>query len=169
MEALPRIDALQEQVAHQGSSLRPFPRCDTVLTIVILQDLSYLGRDLSKVVMLDTNPDHVQLNQNNSILLTPWVGSRNDATSRELISLIPFLEALAINGVKDVREVIGHYQGEGKHIPTAYAEAEEKMRESKRIEWEAGREKREGKQKWIKALVGALGGGKVRFIPTISL
>ena len=111
--------------------------------------------------MLDTNPEHVQLQQSNSIVLTPWTGSLNDPTSRELVSLIPFLEALAIQNVKDVRTVIKHYQDGGKHIPTAYAEAEAKLKEAQRIKWEEGREAREGKKAWIKALFGSLGGGKV--------
>lgn len=117
-----------------------------------------MGRPLSKTIILDTSSEHVQLQPSNAILLTPWTGSKSDAVSRELISLIPFLEALAIQQVPDVRTVIGHYQGEGKHIPSAYAEAERREKDKVREEWEKGREAREGKQKWKNALFGAIGG-----------
>lgn len=128
-----------------------------------------MGRPLEKTVMLDTNPEHVQLQPGNSILLTPWTGSRNDATAKELVALIPFLEALAIKGAPDVRTVIKYY--EGKHIPTAYAEAEHRAKMVARDEWEAGRASREGKQAWLGALFGSLGGAKVspRSHPRVSL
>lgn len=53
------------------------------------QDLSYLNRDLSKVVLLDTNPDHASLQPENAIIIPKWDGTPGD---KGLIDMIPFLE-----------------------------------------------------------------------------
>lgn len=55
----------------------------------LVKDISHLNRDLSKVVILDVEPDHVSLQPENAIILEPWKGNKDD---RELIGLIPFLE-----------------------------------------------------------------------------
>lgn len=127
--------------------------------LVELQDLSYLGRPLERTIILDTDPSHFQLQPSNGILLTPWKGTRDD-TTKELVSLIPFLEALAIKSVKDVRPVIQYY--EGKHIPTAYAEAEAKAKKALVDKWEADKQAASsGVAGWISAALGSL--VKVRF------
>jgi TFIIF-interacting CTD phosphatase-like protein len=54
-----------------------------------LQDLSYLNRDLSKVVMLDTNAEHSALQPENAIIIKPWEGQSGD---KGLVDMIPFLE-----------------------------------------------------------------------------
>lgn len=53
------------------------------------QDLSYLNRDLSKVVMLDINEEHAALQPENAIIIKPWEGKGGD---KGLVDLIPFLE-----------------------------------------------------------------------------
>jgi hypothetical protein len=55
----------------------------------LLQDLSHLNRDLSKVIILDTNPDCVSLQPENAIILPKWKGDVND---KGLIALLPLLE-----------------------------------------------------------------------------
>jgi import inner membrane translocase subunit TIM50 len=58
---------------------------------VISQDLSYLNRDLSKVICLDTVPDHVSTHPENSIIVPKWKGDPHD---KGLVAMIPFLECL---------------------------------------------------------------------------
>jgi len=53
------------------------------------QDLSYLNRDLSKVIMIDTNAEHAALQPENAVIIKPWEGKGGE---RGLIDLIPFLE-----------------------------------------------------------------------------
>lgn len=53
------------------------------------QDLSYLNRDLSKVILIDTNAEHVALNPENAIVVPAWNGQPGD---KGLVDLIPFLE-----------------------------------------------------------------------------
>jgi len=120
----------------------------------LIKDLSYLGRPLERTIILDTNPDHTQLQPDNAIHLEPWHGTRGDATSKELVSLIPFLEALAIRGIKDVRTVIKYY--DGKHIPTAYAEAERKVKQDLLDKWERDKQASQGAVGWVKAALGSL-------------
>jgi TFIIF-interacting CTD phosphatase-like protein len=54
-----------------------------------IQDLSYLNRDLSKVIMIDTNPEHAALQPENAVIIKPWEGKGGE---RGLVDLIPFLE-----------------------------------------------------------------------------
>lgn len=53
------------------------------------QDLAYLNRDLSKVIVVDTNAEHSALQPENAIIIKPWEGKGGE---RGLIDLIPFLE-----------------------------------------------------------------------------
>jgi mitochondrial import inner membrane translocase subunit TIM50 len=51
--------------------------------------LSYLNRDLSRVVTVDTNAERYSLNRENAIILPKWNGDPQD---KGLIGIIPFLE-----------------------------------------------------------------------------
>jgi import inner membrane translocase subunit TIM50 len=54
-----------------------------------IKDLSHLNRDLSKVIIMDSNPDAFCLQPENGIALKPWKGEAKDAG---LLAYIPFLE-----------------------------------------------------------------------------
>lgn len=114
-----------------------------------------MGRPLEKIVMLDTRAEHVQLQKSNSILLTPWTASNTKEETNELISLIPFLEALVIKNVPDVRKVIMYY--DGAHIPTAYAKAEGAQKKALLEDWESKRASRQSSA-WISSIIQLLGG-----------
>ncbi|KAF4124845.1 mitochondrial import inner membrane translocase subunit TIM50 [Geosmithia morbida] len=85
----------------------------------IVKDISYLNRDPSKVIVLDTNAIHARKNPENAIILDPWNGEAGD---KELVSLIPFLEYIHTMQYSDVRKVIKSF--DGKHIPTEFARRE---------------------------------------------
>ncbi|KIY63347.1 HAD-like protein, partial [Cylindrobasidium torrendii FP15055 ss-10] len=95
-----------------------------------VKDLSYLNRDLSKVVLLDTIPEHGAAQPENAVIVPPWKGAPND---RNLIAMIPFLESLAIYKVPDVRPIIKAY--EGKDIPIEYAKKEAEAKQKHIEEW----------------------------------
>lgn len=78
-----------------------------------------MNRDLSKVIIIDTNAQHVQNQPDNAIILPKWTGDPKD---KELVSLIPFLEYIHTVQYKDVRQVLKSF--EGKHIPTEFARRE---------------------------------------------
>ncbi|TFK19107.1 HAD-like protein [Coprinopsis marcescibilis] len=98
----------------------------------IVKDLSYLNRDPSKVIMLDTDPEHICLQPENAVLVPKWKGDPKD---KGLIAMIPFLESIGIYKPEDIRPILKAY--EGKEIPIEYAktEAEAKARHVER--WKA--------------------------------
>ena len=55
----------------------------------VVKDLSYLNRDLSKVVMLETDVEHGALQPENTVGMKMWDGKAGD---RGLVDMIPFLE-----------------------------------------------------------------------------
>ncbi|KAI0363989.1 NIF-domain-containing protein [Pilatotrama ljubarskyi] len=99
-----------------------------------VKDLKYLNRDLSKVILLDTHPEHVKPNPENAIILPKWTGDPKD---RGLIAMIPFLESIAIFKTPDVRPVLQAYQG--KNIPLEFAKKEAEMKQKHLEEWEHSR------------------------------
>ncbi|KAF8655081.1 hypothetical protein AX16_003246 [Volvariella volvacea WC 439] len=102
----------------------------------IVKDLSYLNRDLSKVIMLDTNPEHVSTHPENSIVLDKWKGDPRD---NNLIAMIPFLESIGIYKPADVRPILQAYAG--KNIPLEYAKKEAEAKAKHIEEWEKGRKR----------------------------
>ncbi|OAX80647.1 mitochondrial import inner membrane translocase subunit tim50 [Emergomyces africanus] len=89
-----------------------------------VKDLSYLNRDLSKVIMIDTHAPHAKRQPENAIILDKWKGKPGD---KELVALIPFLEYVAGMGIEDVRPVIKSFKG--TNIPIEFARREKLMRE----------------------------------------
>ncbi|TGO10293.1 hypothetical protein BTUL_0139g00200 [Botrytis tulipae] len=84
-----------------------------------IKDLSYLNRDLSKVILIDTKAHHAKKQPENAIILKPWTG---DVQDKELVSLIPFLEYIPTMQYADVRKALKSF--EGTHIPTEFAKRE---------------------------------------------
>ncbi|KAF6226125.1 hypothetical protein HO133_008991 [Letharia lupina] len=111
-----------------------------------IKDLSFLNRDLSKIIMLDTVPAHAKLQPENAVILPKWKGDRQD---KELVSYIPFLEFIATFDSRDTREVLKSF--EGTHIPTEFARREAKIREKLQ------KENAEAKAKRPRRSVGFLG------------
>ena len=54
------------------------------------KDLSRLGRDVNKIIVIDTTKD---MEDENTIVINPWKGRKNDA---ELAELCPILAMIAI-------------------------------------------------------------------------
>ncbi|KAJ6171849.1 hypothetical protein N7470_000916 [Penicillium chermesinum] len=80
-----------------------------------IKDLSYLNRDLSKVILIDTKEEHARLQPENAIILNKWEGNPGDKT---LVGLIPFLEYVAGMGVEDVRPLLKSFDSsKGNDIP----------------------------------------------------
>ncbi|KAI0169990.1 NIF-domain-containing protein [Hypoxylon sp. FL1284] len=111
----------------------------------IVKDLSYLNRDLSKVIIIDTKAEHVRNQPENAVVLNKWTGDPKDT---ELVSLIPFLEYVHTMQYKDVREVLKSFKG--KHIPSEFARREAIARAEFQKQFEKEKRNRRGG-------VGALG------------
>lgn len=67
----------------------------------LVKDLSRLGRDMKKVVIVDDNPNVYALQPENAIPIRPF---RNDVDDRELKKLIEFFDAC--DGVEDMRVAV---------------------------------------------------------------
>jgi len=72
-----------------------------------IKDLSYLGRPLDTTIIVDSNLDHVRMQQENAVVLTPWTGPASGQQANDLVALIPFLEYVAGLQHPDVRKAIG--------------------------------------------------------------
>lgn len=120
-----------------------------------MQDLSYLNRDLSKVIVIDTKPEHVRAQPENAIVLPKWTGDPKD---RDLVGLVPFLEYIHTMQYGDVRKVLKSF--EGKHIPTEFARREAIARAEFNKQVEAERRKHPNRGKSGMAALGSLFGLK---------
>lgn len=110
-----------------------------------------MNRDLSKVIAIDTNPDHLSLHPENAVIIPKWKGDKETRTG--LVNLIPFLEctfnlrssfvrltgffcplAIAIHRPDDVRPILKAYQG--KDVALEYAKFEAEMKRKQIEQWE---------------------------------
>jgi len=103
----------------------------------LVKDLSYLNRDLSKVVALDTDASRYSMHPENAIIVPKWKGDASGDRPDGLIRLIPFLESIAMHSPSDVRPILKHYAG--KDIAATYAEKEAEQKRIVVEQWEKQR------------------------------
>lgn len=69
----------------------------------LVKDISKIGRDLRKVIILDNTPENFVLQPDNGVYVRSWRGELND---RVFMLLAPVFKNLAIMNPYDVREVL---------------------------------------------------------------
>ena len=79
------------------------------------KDLTYLNRDLSKVILVDCDKRAFEKQPENGLCLEKWDGSSGDTTLYDLAGL---LRTIATSNVEDVRPVLQHYAESDKPIET---------------------------------------------------
>ena len=68
---------------------------------VYLKDLSRLGRDLDRCIIIDNIEENYQAQPDNGINIKSWYSDPHD---RELDKLIPFLRNIVVTQVPDIRK-----------------------------------------------------------------
>lgn len=74
---------------------------------VYIKDLSRLGRDLKRVIIVDNVPENFQLQQENGIFITSWF---DDVTDTALSELSMILSDIGRQKTNDLREALREYR-----------------------------------------------------------
>ena len=74
-----------------------------------VKDLSRIGRDLSKVIIVDNVAENFQLQPDNGIFIKSWF---DDADDTALVELLPLIKGIVDCDVDDVREALRVYRNE---------------------------------------------------------
>jgi CTD small phosphatase-like protein 2 len=74
---------------------------------VYVKDISKLGRNLKRVIIVDNVVENFQFQSANGIFIKPWKGDMND---RELVKLLPVLKEIVRQNVSDVRIALRYYR-----------------------------------------------------------
>jgi len=74
-----------------------------------IKDLSYLNRDLSQVIVIDSNPNALSRNKENLCQVKKYTNPDEQRKDTELVDLHPFLYTLATQRNPDFREVLKRY------------------------------------------------------------
>ena len=72
----------------------------TMLGCSIYKDLSKLGRDLSKVIIVDNLKENFRLQPNNGIFIKTWTNDINDVQLKDLLKILKDIVNLNINDVR---------------------------------------------------------------------
>lgn len=113
----------------------------------VIKDLSKMNRDLGKVILIDCKPESYDMQPENAIPLKPWTGNPAD---KDLVKLIPFLEWLATQPIKDVRPILKSF--EGTNIPDEYTKREAIARKKFEEQWH--KEHSQNANNWASAFLG---------------
>ena len=97
-------------IKNQYFDKRLYRQHTVLINDVYIKDLSKLGRDLTKVVILDNKPQNYELQKENGIYIKSYYG--NNQNDKVLCYLIPILNKIANNPQNDVRKEIKKYQEE---------------------------------------------------------
>ncbi|OMJ28271.1 Mitochondrial import inner membrane translocase subunit TIM50 [Smittium culicis] len=124
---------------------------DDLLIHTSWDDLSYLNRDLSKVILLDIIPKEDSLQPENSVKVPQFKGEPGDDWLRRVI---PFFEYVFMMETKDVREVLSKF-GNGD-LADEYQKWEKDLIEKLNSDWENKKAKKEEYSNTFMGSVGAL-------------
>lgn len=81
-----------------------------------VKDLSFMNRDMNKIIVIDWDEDAYELQPRNALhRLKKWEGEDSDT---DLVYLASFLKMIASSGVADVREVLDYYNKEVDPLDT---------------------------------------------------
>jgi len=100
LDNIDRYDSVSHRLYRQHASL------DTD-SLSFMKDLARLGRDLSKVIIVDNLPENFRLQPDNGIAIKPWYDDHED---NALLELAPLLVNMALRQVPDVRVALRKFR-----------------------------------------------------------
>ena len=105
-------DPILNAIEKQGNFFdkRLYRQHATVIDNIFVKDLSRLGRDISKVIIIDNMPHNFRLQKENGIFIKNFYGENSKDTA--LLDLIPILKEIACNEHHDVRIELKKYENE---------------------------------------------------------
>ena len=74
-----------------------------------VKDLSKLGRDLRRTIIVDNIENNFQLQPHNGIVIKSWTGEENDTA---LLQLAPILKEIVLKKVEDAREALSKFSNQ---------------------------------------------------------
>ena len=77
-----------------------------------VKDLSLLGRNLNKIIIIDNLPENYKLQEDNGLPINSWFGDINDSSLKNLLTIMKFISE---KNVKDVREVVRNIKTQFKN------------------------------------------------------
>lgn len=76
--------------------------------ITLVKDLSWLGRDLNKILIIDNIPENFKLQKENGLHIKTWTGDINDEELKYLLIILSKLFQSKVNDIfpylKNIRE-----------------------------------------------------------------
>jgi TFIIF-interacting CTD phosphatase-like protein len=75
----------------------------TISGLTTYKDLNKLGRDLSKIIIIDNLKDNFKMQPNNGIYIKTWTNDINDCQLKDLLKL---LKDIVIFNIDDVRPIL---------------------------------------------------------------
>ena len=95
---------------HESIQFKLFRESHTLMNNQYVKDLSCMNRDMSKIIMIDWDPNSYRLQPRNALHgLAKWTG---DDTDNDLYYLAAFLKMVAASEVTDVRDLLDHFNKE---------------------------------------------------------
>lgn len=104
----PIVDAIEKNAKYFDKRL--YRQHCVIMDNVFVKDLSKLGRNLSKVIIIDNMPHNFRLQKDNGIFIKNFYGEDQNDTA--LIDLIPILKTIASNPNNDVRRELKKMENE---------------------------------------------------------
>ena len=77
-----------------------------------VKDLSLLGRDLKKVIIVDNLPENYKLQENNGLPINSWIGDIRDTSLKDILTVFQYIVK---NNINDVRDVVKNVKNKFSH------------------------------------------------------
>ena len=92
----------------------------TIIGCSLYKDLSKIGRDLSKVIIIDNLKENFKLQPNNGIFIKTWTNDINDVQLKDLLVILKDIVSLKVNDVRTIIQKMNDEIKLGRNIIRPY-------------------------------------------------